>query len=518
MSVVRRSLVPIAVGLTFSACVKVQSTTAYKQTLISTRTSVKTLDDSLRYTVDTRVDEQALVLSVSQAETCRTKKVPIYRKEAHITNEAAPDARGRALGPGTTGIAGALLLGSGVYGYANADTLGVTNAVEGESTPDDYRSGGIVLSIAGGVFLGIALIDAIRLADDHEVVGNVEGEPEVTDDECHEKATAGAEIVAAVPKMKWRVEGKTDSEGKARIDLHDLPEDAFASPELRIRLAINGMPDIAIISEKRTRRLMDALAADATSRLSLDRAERARAGCAEQVAAASAVAIDADTSAPMIARIESAWSNARTKCGENWEPGHEQALQAFRTQLAATAAERAVNQCAAALESAAELISRRSDPSEVLDLDELREAVVARCLTASNKDSVLAAFDAKEKAARKERARAEKIDKLVGSLAARLDANDAVGFRAIVSKDSDAAGLLRTNSEVAKLLVQLAEHWIRKAERGDTNTPQLCAARSLILSFVGQSAWANLRTSVAKRNDVAKGARIATEMDGGKCK
>jgi hypothetical protein len=128
------------------------------------------------------------------------------------------------------------------------------------------------------------------------------------------------------------------------------------------------------------------------------------------LAAASAVAIDADTPANEVEQAEARWSLARSKCGDRWQPTHEQEFMAFRAQLAATVAQRARNQCAAAGEAAAQLLNQNGESGERTDLEAIRDLLAERCGGAKNASNVLAGFTARANQLRRARAQAEKAE------------------------------------------------------------------------------------------------------------
>lgn len=394
-----------------SACTTVQSSTTYSHTLLTTRTSVVTNPDSISYTSTVEVEGHDLLVTLRSEESCRTSVVPIYRKEAHVARSPTAGPLGTAISPRTTLLAGLLLGGLGTYSYLAADSLAMTGESD-HHTPADYRTTGLVSGAIGGGLLVASLVDAIRLRDTTELVGDVEGAPDVRNDPCHARIFSNRRVGASVAAVAWEVAATSDGNGQVRLDLHDLPERAFAAAELQLELhPIDAVIPLKVAAES-TRQLLAALAADPTSRISSDREARAVALCAEQVAAASAVSIDADTPADHIAQAETRWDAARATCGVRWQSTHEQQFMAFRAQLAATAAQRARNQCAAAGEAAAQLLDGSNGSGERADLDALGQALAERCSGATNAEPVHAGFIARARQLERARAQAERAQAL----------------------------------------------------------------------------------------------------------
>jgi len=402
-----------------SACATVQSSTTYSHTLLTTRTSVVTNPNSTSYTSTVEVEGHDLLVTLRSEESCRTSVVPIYRKEAHVARNPTAGPLGQTISPTTSLIAGLALGGLGAYSYLRAGSLAMTDE-SNHATPADYRTTGLVSGAIGGVLLAASLVDAIRLRDTTEFVGDVEGAPDVRNDPCHAQIFSNRRVGASVVALAWEVAATSDGNGQVRLDLHDLPERAFAGVELQLELHLSDAVIPLRVAAEPARQLLAALAADATSRVSSDREARAVALCEEHVATASAVSIDADTPADDIAQAEARWSTARATCGERWQPTHEQQLTAFRAQLAATAAQRARNQCAAAGEVAAQLLDGSDGSGERADLDSLGKALAERCSGATNANPVHASFLARAHQLERARAQAEQAR----ARAARAEAAD----------------------------------------------------------------------------------------------
>ncbi|HEX8106139.1 MAG TPA: hypothetical protein VF516_00360 [Kofleriaceae bacterium] len=407
-----------------SACATIQSSTTYSQTLLTTRTSVVTNPNSRSYTSTTEVEGHDLLVTLRSEESCRTSVVAIYRKEAHVTRTPTTGPLGLVMSPTTSLVAGLLLGGLGAYSYLRADSLAMTGE-SSQSTPADYRTTGLVSGAIGGGLLVASLVDSIRLRDTTGFVGDVEGAPDVRTDPCHAQIFSNRRVGASVATLAWEVAATSDGSGQVRLDLHGLPESAFAAGELQLELhLIDTIIPLKVAAEP-TRQLLEALAADTTSRVSSDREARAVTLCEEHVAAASAVSIEADTPADAIAQAETRWSAARATCGARWQSTHEQQFMAYRAKLAATAAQRARNQCATAGEAAAQLLDRSNESGERVDLDAIARALAERCSDATNAKPVQDSVIARAHQLQRARAQAEKARTQAENAAAdELDESD----------------------------------------------------------------------------------------------
>lgn len=419
-----------------SACMTVESSTTYSHTLVTTRTSVVTNPNSTSYTSTVAVEGHDLLVTLRSEDSCRTSVIPVYRKEAHIVRHPTAGPLGVVISPTTSLIAGLLLGGLGGYSYANADRLAMTED-SNKYTPADYRTTGVVSAAIGGGLLAASLVDAIRLRDTTELVGDVEGAPDVRNDPCHPQIFSNRRVAASVATLAWEVAATSDGNGQVRLALHDLPERAFTAPELQLELHVMDAVIPLRVAAEPTGQLLAALAADATSRVSSDREARAVALCGEAVATASAVSIDADTPADAIAQAETRWSAARATCGTRWQSTHEQQYVAFRAQLAATADQRVRNQCTAAGEAAAQLLDQSDGSIERADLDTIGNALDERCSGATNAKPVHAGFIARAQQLQRARAQAERAQAQAERARAQAERARAQAERAEAADESD---------------------------------------------------------------------------------
>lgn len=502
-----------------SSCARVAETTSYTQTKISSRTEVEVVLRSLEYSAATRLEGQVLVLSLRREERCRTSVTPTYRKEAHIRRETKNDVRGYSFAPSTTFVFGALLGVSGALSYTGAEQL-ASEQNDPEKTPESYRTTGVILGAVGAAVMGIALIDVIRLRDEDKVVGDVEGPAEIAQAPCNEGPAKNVELGAVVGSGGVRQRVTTDAAGKARLALHELPEEAFAPKELGLVLEIDDHTLRLSLSAAETSALLARLAADPLTPLAKARAAKEQAACEQAVTAAAAHPVDGETLDAGIERIEAAWAAARQRCGARWAPVHTEAWQKVQAQIAATAKERATRRCAEEAARAEQTLAERLEAEEPSQLEALHAAVAASCEGAPNEARILAALAVKEKAARElERRRAELAANLE-KLDACFQEDDAVCIRGL-ARDRDVVAVLRGAPEARGWIHQIASRWISTLQQGGSGAAlraQLCASRALVQTFLGAQAWANLRAAAVQRSGLVAGAALANELRAARCK
>lgn len=490
-------------------CARITSTTTFTHTPVSRTTSMEVVAGSVEYRASAQLQGRLLLVTLRRAETCRTTVVPTLRKEAHTRRQVTDSDAGTLSSPVVSLLAGLSSVGLGAFLYVDAERLAASSSGAEEATSDDYRESGVVLGGAGVGLLGIALIDALRLRDSHEVVGEVQGEPEVTSAQCREGLAPEAALQVTAPGTSWKEAARTDAEGTARIDLLALEERAFAGGALPLRLSLDGREVRLELAAAQAEPLLAQLAADPTSRVSQDREARQRAECERKVAEARAHVIEEDSADEDVADAERAWQRAEELCGARWRPEHGEARDALRAQITSTAKARASARCEAAAAGAGAAVAERFDGDEPLQLDELYAEVVARCQGAANGAAVIAGW-----------ARKKVLFGAAEELDAHLERHDAIALRGQLRQPELAAALRREDwwpSDVAAL----AAYWIGALESGGASAParaQLCAARALYLAFVGKGPWARLRAEVAGRNDVMKAAQLVRLLDGGGCK
>lgn len=509
----------LAVAALSSGCARINSTTTYTQTPISRRAAVEVVAGSLEYGARTQLQARTLQLAFHQVETCRTTVVPVLRKQAHTRREVADDAAGTALSPTTSSVTGLLFAALGGYSYLAADDLAASSSNTEQSTPDDYRGGGLVLGAVGAGLLSIALIDSIRLRDSDEVVGEVDGPPEVSSELCHRASAAELVVTVRAPSSQWTARATTDSGGKVSFDLLTLDEAAFIAGALALEATLGGQRIQLDVPQADSASLLARLAAEPASKIFQDRDALRIASCDRAVAGALALEIDATSSDGSVDHARETWQRARSVCGDKWQPDHAKAEAAFQDRVEATSKSRALARCELAAQGAREALAQRLEDEEPLEIPALHADVVAACTESPGGPAVIAALTAKEQSAQVVERRREAVKAAADELDANLSNDDAVAIRAQL-RNPDLAAVLRDHPQAATYFVQIAERWIGAMESGSSSAgvrAQLCASRALVLSFAGKARWATLRTQVAQRNDVVKAALLIRAMDGGGC-
>lgn len=490
-------------------CARITSTTTFTHTPVSRKTSMEVVAGSVEYRAGAQLQGRFLLVSLRRAETCRTTVVPTLRKEAHTRRRVEGSDAGTLSSPVVSLLVGLSSIGLGAFLYVDAERLAASSSDAEEATPDDYRGSGVLLGGAGVGFLGIALIDALRLRDSHEVVGEVQGEPEITSAQCREGLAREAALQVTAPGTSWKEAARTDAKGTASIDLLALEERAFVGATLPLRLSIDGREVPLELAAAQAEPLLAQLAADPASRVSRDREARQRAECESKVAGARAHVVEEDSTDEDVADAERAWQRAEELCGARWRPEHGEARDALRARITSTAKARASARCDAAAGRASAALAERFEGDEPLQLDELYAEVVARCQGAANGAAVTAAW-----------ARRKVLIGAAEELDEHLERHDAIALRTQL-RQPELAAALRREEWWPSNVEALAAYWIGALEGGGMSAParaQLCAARALYLAFVGKAPWARLRAEVAGRHDVMKAAQLVRLLDGGGCK
>lgn len=516
-----------------TSCVSIATKTEYTEDLVRRRSHVEQIPDSTTYDSRATFDGETISLTFHSEQRCKTTLTPVYHKVARHHHSIADGPQGAVFHPGYTAAFGLILGGTGVYSYADADSLAseASGMDSGSASPADYQNIGLVLLGIGTGLLAIAAIDQYRLADDEEDLGEVDHEPEVNEDSCHVEVVANEKVILRVDGVDWKAGGMTDAHGTVRVGLGELPESAFKSTQLELTATLSEGTTPVVLSEKSTSRLLDALAADPQARIARDRDAQKLASCEQQVASASALQVTADTGSRELQRIGEQWQHARESCGDKWQPSHEDALTKFHAQVEATTQDRANKVCAEAVQSAMldfdgpadermggggdDYGPATADPDNA-DLKAAIEVVHTRCKDLPNGVKAIASVDNRYNKLKNDIEREKRRNAVLEKMQERFSANDAVGLASIVVKDTDARAVLVSSPQASSLMVGLASFWVGRVEQGSAGsaTAQLCATRTLIRVVAGEAEWMKLRKSAVERAGVVNGSKLAKTMDG----
>jgi hypothetical protein len=516
-----------------TSCVSIATKTEYTEDLVRRRSNVEEIPNSTTYVPRAALDGETLALTFHSEERCKTTVTPVYHKVAHHHHSIADGPQGTVFHPGYTAVYGLVIGATGAYGYADADALAsdASSTGSGSTNPADYQNIGLVLMSVGVGLLAIAAIDQYRLSDDEEDLGEVDHEPEVSEDSCHGDVVANEKVILRVDGIDWKAGGITDAHGTVKVGLGELPESAFKSSQLELTATLSEGATPVVLSEKSTSRLLDALAADPQARIARDRDAQKLASCEQQVASAATLQVTVDTGARELQRIEGQWQQARESCGDKWQPSHEEAFTKFHAQVEATAQERANKVCADAVKSAmldfdgpaeggmdggGDYYGPATADPDNPDLKAAIEAVHTSCKDLPNGAKAIASVDDRLNKLRKDLEREKRRNAVFATMQERFQANDAVGLASIVVKDADARAALVSSPQAASLMVGLASFWVGRVEQGSGGSAnaQLCATRTLIRVVAGDAEWMKLRKSAVERAGVVNGSRLAKTMDG----
>jgi hypothetical protein len=487
-----------------SACAEIVSSTKYTQTKLSSRSSVDVVPGSLAYDAAVQLEGPMLGMTLQRGESCRTIVTSTYRKEGFTERRAEKYA------PIGTLLIGLALGGGGVYWYANAEKM----AKDDDRDVADVRLEGAAFLTAGALFLGMSFVDRIRLRDKAWVIGKVEEKSPPLVESCHNQVVAGARVTATAGTTAWRATATTDARGKARLDLRELTEEAFAGDSLQLKGAVEGEAFDLSLSPDDTRQLTTTLLADAGSRLAKDREARLRAQCAQAISAAAKGKIENDTVDAEVEAFDEAWDDARERCGSQWTAEHEQSYRAFQARLQATAGDRKRAHCSQAFEKARAFLQERSEDEKTFESKEVLSFVEERCEGQPDLKRLLDAVLQEVMETTAGRARIRKLDD-------RIFFQDAVGVLALTRSKNVHAFLKKGEEETRARLFRLLSSQVGTIEKGfwrPDMRAQVCATRSLVLSFLGRESWDLLREQSIKSTDEISGARIARALSDKNCK
>lgn len=536
-SIMRYARVVLVAALGFeTSCVSIATKTEYTEDLIRRKTHVEEIPNSTTYVPRAALDGETVTLTFHSDERCKTTLTPVYHKVAHHHHSIADGPQGTVFHPAYTAVYGLILGATGVYSYADADSLASdpSNMDSGSASPADYQNAGLVLMGVGTALLAIAAIDQVRLSDDEEDLGEIDHDAEVTEDSCHPghpDVVANEKVILRVDGVDWKAGGMTDAHGTLKVGLGELPESAFKSTQLELTATLSEGTTPVVLSEKSTARLLEALGSDPQARVARDRDAQELASCEQQVASASMLQATVETGSRELRRMEEQWQHAHESCGDKWQPSHEEALAKFHAQVEATAQDRANKVCAEAVQSAMLDFDGPADAGmdgggdyygpatadpDNADLLAAIDAVHTRCKDVPNGAKAMATVDARLSKLKKDTEREKRRGAVLATMQQRFEANDAVGLASLVVKDADARAVLVSSPQASSLMVGLASFWVGRVEQGSPGsaTSQLCATRTLIRVVAGDAEWMKLRKSAVERAGVVNGSKLAKTMDG----
>jgi hypothetical protein len=497
-------------------CASITTNTTYTEQAVRRHSKVTPLEDSTRYIAKATVKGDAVLLSLTSEQQCEVAITPIFHKYAHHERTVADTPGGTALQPASLAIYGLVLGAAGLYGYADADSL-ASQSTDG-TTATDYRNSGLTITGIGAVLLVVAGIDALRLVDDDEDLGEVKHEREVSQEACKRHPVSGQRVVLALRHAReksgeWRAGELTDDDGNVSIGLAELPESAFHDDQLELVANVEDGEANVLLSEAATTRLMEALVSNPQSRISRDRDTALATSCQQQVLEAKSGTVSIETSTREIQLLERRWSQAKSVCEDKWSKEYEDSMAAFHEAVEQTARERAARACDDAGQRALTAFDEGGDEADDFSTPDLLEALRRVCTGSKDADAIVARVEARARKAETARARLAQRDALLAKLQERSSAHDASGFQSVLAKSDDARAALLSSGQAATITATLAQYWIEKAGAGTGNQSQLCAARSLMRLTSGDLEWSKLRRNAVERAGVAKGSKIASAME-----
>ncbi len=279
----------------------------------------RTVKDSRDYAAQLQIRGTTIAFAITTHERCEEADVPIVRKiritDRHevqksvgITSELLIGAAGVVLG--------GLLVANPERGCRSDGTSEMTD-------PQTCVALGWAVVAAGGVGVGIGLVDTIRLADSKVDLGTQEGPYEAKTTTCHEGPLARMDVVLQLGGGAFVARKQTSANGEVEFDLLDAPEHAIptkAQPG-ELRVATDVLP--LAITEDQASLLSGALYDAPGSRVARDAADGRKLRCDGRLDRAEKLLVRADTNDADVETAREAWRDAKSKCADDWTVDHQ---------------------------------------------------------------------------------------------------------------------------------------------------------------------------------------------------
>lgn len=251
----------VAACMIASGCAGIETTVTYPKREISTSTSMEVEPGSQQLTARlSMIESPFLVLSVQQAEICRTTKTTLYRKSKYIARDPTyfpPVMKG---GFGIAFAAGAVAL-----------LMAEPSEPKPGEEPVDLNRYALYSGIGAAIMGGLLAIDLSRLHDDEVDLGETTGDPVVTKELCHHAAAPKRDVTLSSSISRWTTSSKTDAAGRARFDLSSLGMTDLSQPQL-VLIASFGDESLEIrLSSAETALVSTMLAAEPNSQFAKER-------------------------------------------------------------------------------------------------------------------------------------------------------------------------------------------------------------------------------------------------------
>lgn len=350
------------------ACVAVKAESSQTDTLLRNDKKVRAVRGSTEHTVDASVSGANLLVRIERSEQCRTTITPVFHRTVHTTRTIA-DGQRQALTPGTMALAGSGLALSSLWMTVDPDGFeSVAGDSGGASEADNVA---LTTGVLGLGLLAIAIVDYVRLSDNTDDRGEVEGKSKTTAATCRRRRLANTQIAVRGRNSEFVAGAKTNQRGRAELSLFDLPINEFANEALELSLEANNVNLQVVLSRRDTRIVLSALKNDPSSRVSKELFAKAAKRCTESVAAASADIVTVATTEAAVAKATATWSELAQHCRPHWNSASQSAFEEFERRVEESRVERQVLACTQAAREAQHAL-------ESLSLDTLERISAAR--------------------------------------------------------------------------------------------------------------------------------------------
>jgi len=196
----RRWSSAVLVAVFASSCATIKPEVTTKDTPLRSERAKAPLPEKATFQVATKVIGQSLRFRATRANTCRVDVTPVVNRVEFTKREQVG-----GLTPAVSLTTGLISAGIGVAGLFLAPSF---SSSSGTSTTT-YQTGSIVLIGLGAGMLLLAAIDAIRLRDSQEDLGEVRLPPQSHEEPCGEEVLDGPYVV----RFADGTEVKTVSDG-----------------------------------------------------------------------------------------------------------------------------------------------------------------------------------------------------------------------------------------------------------------------------------------------------------------
>lgn len=315
-----------------SGCVPIRSDVRIVDYPEGTRHVDRVVQGSRVYRATAEIDDDNLVVQLTQVETCEQADVPLLRRKRITSKTEVPSLLGIhaewAAGVGSLGLGGLTLL--------NPERACSQSAQDGTSSTTDPQTCvavGWSLVGLGAVLTTIAIVDSVRATEEEQDLGTHEGEYVASTRACHAGPVIDTAVALQLGGPEASRPGKTSRLGEVAFSMFDVEADALPSPEHPASVAISGEVVPVKVTDPQHQALVRNLRDNPHSQLAARDLELARSACDTQVDGAARLPVKPDSGDAEITAARDAWQHAKLACGAQWSPDHQQRLDAVQKAI-----------------------------------------------------------------------------------------------------------------------------------------------------------------------------------------